>query len=179
VEVRIVDAESGRDLPDGEIGELWTRSRQNLVGYWGNEPATSAALDADGWFKTGDAGYRDADGFLYLHDRVKDMICSGGENVYPAEVENVLARHPDVADVAVVGVPDEQWGEVVKAVVVLREGAERDPRELIEFARGSLGGYKVPKSVDFADALPRNPSGKLLKREIRAPYWEGRERQIS
>jgi long-chain acyl-CoA synthetase len=179
VEVRIVDQETGEDLPTGEIGELWTRSGRNMAGYWANEAATANAITADGWFKTGDAGYRDDDGYLYLHDRLKDMIVSGGENVYPAEVENVLAKHPGVADVAVIGVPDERWGEAVKAVVVRAPGSEVSDVELIAFAREHLGGYKLPKSVDFTDVLPRNPSGKLLKREIRAPYWEGADRQIS
>jgi long-chain acyl-CoA synthetase len=132
----------------------------------------------DGWFKTGDAGYRDEDGFLYLHDRVKDMIVSGGENIYPAEVENVLAKHPGVADVAVIGVPDAKWGEAVKAVVVPSRGSEATAQELITFAREHLAGFKLPKTVDFTEVLPRNPSGKLLKREIRAPYWEGAERHI-
>ena len=118
VEIRIVDPETGEDVADGEIGELWTRSDKTMAGYWGNEEATANAITPDGWFKTGDAGYFDEAGYLYLHDRLKDMIVSGGENVYPAEVENVLAKHPDVADVAVVGVPDERWGEAVKAVVV-------------------------------------------------------------
>ena len=178
VEVRIVDPESGADVADGTVGELWTRSRQNMLGYWANDHATSAAITDDGWFRTGDAGYRDAEGFLFLHDRVKDMIVSGGENIYPAEVENVLAKHPDVADVAVVGVPDEKWGEAVKAVVVLREGATVSEADLIAFTREYLAGYKLPKSVAFTSELPRNPSGKLLKSEIRAPYWEGAERQI-
>jgi long-chain acyl-CoA synthetase len=178
VEVRVVDPATGDDVADGDIGEIWTRSAHNMAGYWGNEAATRAAIDPDGWFKTGDAGYRDAGGYIYLHDRLKDMIVSGGENIYPAEIENALAKHPDVADVAVVGVPDEHWGESVKAVVVRREGSALTDRELIVFAREHLGGYKLPKSIDFADALPRNPSGKLLKREIRAPYWEGHDRQI-
>jgi len=179
VEIRVVDPESGADVPTGQVGELWTRSRQNMLGYWANDDATTGAIDAEGWFRTGDAGYRDADGFLYLHDRVKDMIVSGGENIYPAEVENVLAKHPDVADVAVIGVPDERWGEAVKAVVVRHADATSSDADLIAFAREYLAGYKLPKSVDFADELPRNPSGKLLKREIRAPYWEGVGRQIS
>jgi len=178
VEIRIVDPETSADVPDGSVGELWTRSPQNMKGYWANEDATRAAVDEDGWFRTGDAGYRDENGFLFLHDRVKDMIVSGGENIYPAEVENVLAKHPDLADVAVIGVPHERWGEAVKAVVVLREGADMSDQDVITFAREYLAGYKLPKSVDFADVLPRNPSGKLLKREIRAPYWEGTERQI-
>ncbi len=179
VEVRIVDPETGTDVDVGEVGELWTRSCQNMAGYWANDDATAGVLDADGWFRTGDAGYTDVDGYLYLHDRLKDMIVSGGENVYPAEVENVLARHPDVADVAVIGVPDDHWGEAVMAVVVPRPGVEVAGDELIAFAREHLGGYKLPKSVAFAEVLPRNPSGKLLKREIRAPYWEGRGRNIS
>jgi long-chain acyl-CoA synthetase len=177
VEIRIVNSEDA-EVGDGEVGELWTRSRQNMLGYWANENATSAAIDDDGWFRTGDAGYRDADGFLYLHDRVKDMIVSGGENIYPAEVENVLARHPDVLDVAVIGVPDDKWGEAVKAVVVRRDATSMSEEALITFAREQLAGYKLPKSVDFADELPRNPSGKLLKRVLRAPYWESANRQI-
>jgi long-chain acyl-CoA synthetase len=177
VEVRIVDA-AGEDVSDGQVGELWTRSVQNMAGYWNNPAATAAVLTPDGWFRTGDAGYRDAEGFLYLHDRVKDMIVTGGENVYPIEVENVLMRHPRVADVAVIGVPDETWGEAVKAVVVAAPGGTPAPDELIGFCRQHLAGYKCPKSVDYATTLPRNPSGKLLKRELRAPYWEGVARQI-
>jgi long-chain acyl-CoA synthetase len=161
------------------VGELWTRSLQNMAGYWNNPAATAAVVTPDGWFRTGDAGYRDAEGFLYLHDRVKDMIVTGGENVYPAEVENALMRHPGVADVAVIGIPDEKWGEAVKAVVVAAPGrAAPTPEELVAFCRQHLAGYKCPKSVDFAADLPRNPSGKLLKRELRAPYWEGVERRV-
>jgi long-chain acyl-CoA synthetase len=181
VEVRIVEPSTGRDVPVGEVGELWTRSRQNMAGYWQNPQATAEAVTPDGWFKTGDAGYTDAEGYLYLHDRVKDMIVSGGENVYPAEVENVVARHPGVADVAVIGVPDERWGEAVKAIVVPAPGTEAGPAteaDIIAFARDQLAGYKLPKSVDFAEVLPRNPSGKLLKRELREPYWAGVDRQI-
>ena len=178
VELRLVDPDTGDDVPDGTVGELWTRSPQNMKGYWGNDDATRATIDDDGWLRTGDAGYRDRDGFLFLHDRVKDMIVTGGENVYPAEVENVLAKHPEIADVAVVGVPDEKWGEAVKAVVVRRDGSDITDNDVITFAREHLAGYKLPKSVDFTDVLPRNPSGKLLKREIRAPYWEGETRQI-
>ena len=177
VEMRLVDPDSGVEVPNGTVGELWTRSPQNMKGYWGNDAATKATIDDDGWLRTGDAGYCD-DGYLFLHDRVKDMIVTGGENVYPAEVENVLAKHPDVADVAVVGVPDDKWGEAVKAVVVRRESSDVTSDALITFAREHLAGYKLPKSVDFADVLPRNPSGKLLKREIRAPYWEGTSRNI-
>jgi long-chain acyl-CoA synthetase len=184
VEVRIVDGATGDDQPLGTVGELWTRSHQNMAGYWNNPAATAEAVTPDGWFKTGDAGYADADGFLFLHDRVKDMIVTGGENVYPAEVENVLMQHPAVADVAVIGVPDERWGEAVKAIVVRAAATDADADaagegDLIAFARERLAGYKLPKSVDFAETLPRNPSGKLLKRELRAPYWAGTDRAIS
>ena len=184
VEVRIVDSSTGEDVPVGQVGELWTRSHQNMAGYWNNPKATAEAITPDGWFRTGDAGFVDDDGYLFLHDRVKDMIVSGGENVYPAEVENVVAKHPAVADVAVIGVPDERWGEAVRAIVVVAEGegAEAGPEleaDIIAFARQQLAGYKLPKAVDFADVLPRNPSGKLLKREIRAPYWASRDRQVS
>jgi long-chain acyl-CoA synthetase len=152
-----------------------------MAGYWNNPEATTAAVTPDGWFRTGDAGYADAEGFVYIHDRVKDMIVSGGENVYPAEVENVLMTHPGVADVAVIGVPDDVWGEAVKAIVVPAAGVEAGDAfgvELVAFARDRLAGYKLPKSVDYAETLPRNPSGKLLKRELRAPYWAGAERQV-
>jgi len=177
VDVRIVDKE-GVDVPNGSVGELWTRSPQNMLGYWNNPDATAATVTSDGWLKTGDAGYRDDDGYIYLHDRVKDMIVSGGENVSPAEVENVLMTHPAVGDVAVIGVPDEKWGEAVKAVVVPTAGSSPSEAELIAYARERLAGFKLPKSVDFASVLPRTPSGKLLKRTLRAPYWEGVERRI-
>jgi long-chain acyl-CoA synthetase len=177
IEIRIVDSD-GNDVPIGEVGELWTRSSQNMKGYWNNPAATSDAITADGWFKTGDAGFFDEDGFVFLHDRVKDMIVTGGENVYPAEVENALMQHPAVADVAVIGVPDEKWGEAVKAIVVKAPDTDPTEDELITFARERLAGYKLPKSVDFAEVLPRNPSGKLLKRELREPYWAGVERRV-
>ena len=178
VELRVVDPQTGEDRALGEVGELWTRSHQNMAGYWNNPDATAAAITPDGWFRTGDAGYADDDGYLYLHDRVKDMIVSGGENVYPAEVENALMAHPAVADVAVIGVPHDTWGEAVKAIVVLEPGTDMTGDELIAFGRERLAGYKLPKSVDFAASLPRNPSGKLLKRELRDPYWAGVERRV-
>ena len=177
VELRIVD-DAGNDVPDGEVGELWIRSIQVMKGYWNKPAETAAAMTDDGWFKSGDAGYR-RDGFIYLHDRVKDMIVSGGENVYPAEVENALMAHPEVADVGVVGVPDERWGEAVHAVVVKAEGTDPTPDALVAFARERLAGFKCPKSISFAEALPRNPSGKILKRELREPYWAGQERRIN
>jgi long-chain acyl-CoA synthetase len=178
VELRIVDPDTGRDRPAGEVGELWTRSVQNMKGYWNKPEETARAFAPGGWLRTGDAGFVDGEGYVFLTDRVKDMIISGGENVYPAEVENALAGHPDVADVAVIGVPHETWGETVKAVVVPRPGAEPDPRGIIAYARQRLAGYKCPTSVDFVASLPRNPSGKLLKRELREPYWRGHPRRI-
>ncbi|KUH89050.1 long-chain-fatty-acid--CoA ligase [Mycobacterium sp. IS-1556] len=177
VQVRIVDPE-GRAVPVGTVGELWTRSRQNMRGYWNNPDATAATLTGDGWLKTGDAGYLDGEGYVFLHDRVKDMIVSGGENVYPAEVENVLMTHPAVVDAAVIGVPDPTWGEAVKAIVVPASGGGPTESELIAYARDRLAGFKLPKSVSFAEDLPRTPSGKVLKRALREPYWEGVGRRI-
>ena len=149
----------------------------NMAGYWNLPEATKAALRG-GWFHTGDAGYLDADGYLFIHDRIKDMIISGGENIYPAEVESVLFDHAGVADVGVIGIPGDTWGEAVMALVVRASGSEVSAEELIAHARARIAAYKVPKSIGFVDALPRNPSGKILKRELRAPYWEGRERQV-
>jgi acyl-CoA synthetase (AMP-forming)/AMP-acid ligase II len=136
-------------------------------------------MTKDGWVKSGDAGYLDKDGYVYVHDRVKDMIVSGGENIYPAEVESAIFGHPDVADVAVIGVPDPMWGEAVKAVVVPKSGHPKDAQKILDYARERIAGYKVPKSVDFVSELPRNASGKILKRELRKPFWEGRERQVN
>ena len=180
VEIRIIDLETGRDAAGPNVvGEIWIRSPQVMKGYWNNEAATREAIDDDGWFKSGDVGYLDADGYLYIHDRVKDMIVSGGENVYPAEVENVLMAHPAIADIAVIGVPDEKWGETAKAVVVVAAGAELSAQDVIDYARANLAKFKCPTSVDFVEALPRNPSGKILKKDLRAPYWEGRSRQVN
>src|SRR5262245_52026186 len=148
-----------------------------MKGYW-NKPEATAKAVVDGWFYTGDAGYFDKDGYLYIHDRVKDMIVSGGENIYPAEVENALMSHPAIADVAVIGVPDDRWGETVKAIVVPKAGPAPEPSDIIAFARARLAHFKCPTSVDFATTLPRNPSGKLLKRELREPYWKGHSRRI-
>jgi long-chain acyl-CoA synthetase len=177
VELRIVDPE-GNDAADGSVGEIWTRSAQNMKGYWNMPDATAEVITGDGWLRTGDAGYM-TDGYLYLYDRVKDMVVSGGENVYPAEIENVLMSHPGVADVAVIGVPDPKWGETVKAIVVRDENVNVSEAELVEVARKNLAGYKCPRSIDFVEGpLPRNPSGKLLKRVLREPYWEGHTRRI-
>ena len=178
VEVAILGPD-GERLPPGEVGEIASRSVANMSGYWNLPDATRATLGEDGWLRTGDAGYMDADGYVYIHDRVKDMIISGGENIYPAEVESAIYGHPAVADVAVIGVPDETWGEAVKAMVVLKEGADADSAQIISHARTRIAGYKCPKSVEFIPALPRNPSGKILRRELRAPYWAGRDRGVN
>jgi fatty-acyl-CoA synthase len=150
-----------------------------MLGYWKLPDATARTRTADGWVHTGDAGYLDADGYVYIHDRMKDMIISGGENVYPAEVESAIYGHPDVADVAVIGVPDDTWGEAVKAVCVPKPGHTVDADSIIAWARERIAGFKVPKSVDIVDELPRNPTGKILRRSLRAPYWQGRDRQVN
>jgi acyl-CoA synthetase (AMP-forming)/AMP-acid ligase II len=178
VSIRIRDAE-GNILPPGETGEVEINSPSNMVGYWNRDAATAEALIGDNWLKTGDAGYMDAEGYLFLQDRIKDMIVTGAENVYPAEVESVIYGHPQVADVAVIGIPDDKWGEAVKAIVVRSPGTEPTPEEIIAYARNHLAGFKCPKTIDFIDALPRNPSGKILRRELREPFWAGRERQVN
>jgi long-chain acyl-CoA synthetase len=149
-----------------------------MTGYW-NQPEASAAALRGGWMHTGDAGILDDEGYLFIQDRVKDMILSGGENIYPRVVEEALYQHPAVADVAVIGVPDARWGETVKAVVVLRPGMAASAEELIEFCRGKLGGFERPRSVDFVEVLPRTPSGKVLKRVLREPYWAGQTRRVA
>jgi acyl-CoA synthetase (AMP-forming)/AMP-acid ligase II len=178
VEIKIVDGD-GNELPVGEVGEVITRSSNNMLGYWNLPDATQKTLTGDGWVHTGDAGYVDEDGYLYIHDRVKDMIISGGENVYPAEVESAIYGHPDVLEVAVIGVPDDKWGEAVKAVCVPKPGATIDPENVIGWARERIAGFKVPKSIDIIPALPRNASGKILRKDLRAPYWAGRDRQVN
>ena len=178
VEIRVID-EAGREVPCGEVGEVATRSYANMAGYWKLDEATAATITADGWLRTGDAGYMDEAGYLFIHDRVKDLIISGGENIYPAEVESAVYGHPSVAEVAVIGVPDETWGEAVKAVVVARPGASIDADEIIAFARTRIAAFKAPKSVDIIAALPRNASGKILRRELRAPYWADKTRKVN
>jgi acyl-CoA synthetase (AMP-forming)/AMP-acid ligase II len=176
-EVRVVDA-NDNPVPSGTIGEVVGRGPQLMRGYW-NLPEASAVALRGGWMHTGDAGIMDENGYLYLQDRVKDMIVSGGENIYPREVEEVLFQHPAVADAAVIGVPDDTFGESVKALVVLRQGMVATPEEISNFCKGRLAGYKRPRSVEFIATLPRNPSGKVLKRELREPYWAGRQRRVS
>ena len=175
--IRIVD-EDDKPVPNGDIGEVIARGPQLMRGYW-NLPDESGEALRGGWMHTGDAGTMDGDGYIYIQDRVKDMIVSGGENVYPRVVEDVLFQHPAVGDAAVIGVPHEQWGETVKAIIVLKEGQTATEEEIIEFSRGRLGGFERPRSVDFVNELPRNPSGKVLKRELREPYWAGHKRRVA
>lgn len=167
----------GAVLPDGAVGEIAIRGAMVTAGYWRNPEATADAIRG-GWLRTGDAGIRDAAGFYFVQDRVKDMIVSGGENIYPAEVENALAGCPGVVEVAVIGIPSERWGEEVKAIVVAGPAAP-SAEQVIAWARERIASYKLPKTVDFIPALPRNASGKVLKRELRAPFWEGRDRSVS
>ena len=178
VEIEIRDPASGAPVPTGQPGEIWVRSEQIMGGYWGQPQATAAAITPDGWLRSGDGGHLDADGYVYVTDRIKDMIISGGENIYPAEIERVLAEHPSIADVAVIGVPDERWGEVPKAVVVAAPGSTVDVDAVLAYCREHIASFKCPKTIDVVEALPRNPTGKILKRELRKPYWEGRERQV-
>jgi acyl-CoA synthetase (AMP-forming)/AMP-acid ligase II len=175
-EIRIVDPESGDELPSGEAGEIWVRSNQRMIGYLNRPEATADTIIADDWVRTGDIGRLDADGYLYIEDRLKDMIITGGENVYGPEVESVLVEHPAVADAAVIGVPDDHWGESVKAIIVAT--TEIEPGDIIEFCRRHLAGYKCPRTVDFAPELPRNASGKILKNQLREPYWNDRARKV-
>jgi acyl-CoA synthetase (AMP-forming)/AMP-acid ligase II len=176
-EVRVVDPGTLEDVPVGEHGELWFRTPQLMKGFLGKPEETAQVITDDGWFRTGDMGRVDEAGFVYVQDRLKDMIISGGENIYSPEVERVLVEHPAVMEVAVIGVPDDTWGEVVKAVVSLHEGASATEQEIIDHCREHLAHFKCPRSVDVVEALPRNPTGKILKRALRRPYWEGRDRQ--
>jgi long-chain acyl-CoA synthetase len=179
VEIRVIEPTSLTDVKTGEVGEIWIRSGMVTKGYW-NKPNETAEAIVDGeWLRTGDAAYQDEDGYIYLFDRFKDMIVSGGENVYPAEVENILYDHPAIAEVAVIGVPSERWGETPKAIVVLRPQHSASPEELIAFTKERLAKYKCPTSVEFIDALPRNASGKVLKKDLRAVYWQGINRGIN
>jgi acyl-CoA synthetase (AMP-forming)/AMP-acid ligase II len=177
VEIRVVD-ENDKDVDAGELGEIIARGPNVMKGYWKMPEATADTLRG-GWLHTGDLGTMDERGYVFIMDRLKDMIVSGGENVYPREIEEVLFTHPGVADAAVIGVPSARWGEDVKAVVVLKADASATAEELIEFCGGRLAGYKRPRTVDFLEALPKNPSGKVLKRELREPYWKGVDRRVN
>jgi long-chain acyl-CoA synthetase len=175
-ELRVVD-DDGQPCADGEVGEIAIKSESLMTGYWKRPDATTKSLK-DGWLYTGDLAYRAPSGHFFIVDRKTDMIISGSENVYPIEVENVISGHPDVLDVALIGVPDDRWGEAVKAVVVARAGSSPAPDAIIEFCRGKLGGFKIPKSVDFVEMVPRNALGKITKNLIREKYWAGHSRKI-
>jgi long-chain acyl-CoA synthetase len=178
VDVRIVDG-ALQERPRGEVGEIVVRSAGAMIGYW-KQPEVTAQTVADGWVRTGDAGYMDADGFIYVVDRVKDMIVSGAENVYSAEVENALASFPDLVECAVIGVPDEKWGERVHAVVRLRPEATADEQDVITHCKSLIAGFKCPSSVELrSDPLPVSAQGKILKTELRRPYWGERQRNIA
>jgi long-chain acyl-CoA synthetase len=175
--IRILD-DDGNELPTGEVGNIYiTNTLVKAMTYYKDPEKTRSAFRGD-YMTVGDMGYLDADGYLYIVDRKTDMVISAGVNIYPAEIEEVLHEHPAVLDVAVIGVPNEEWGEELKAVVQLRPGVTATADDLIDFCRTRMADYKRPRSVDFVDEVLRNPSGKLLKREIRAPYWEGRERRV-
>ncbi|MDZ7893648.1 MAG: long-chain-fatty-acid--CoA ligase [Sphingobium sp.] len=176
IAIRIVD-EMGRDVAAGQTGEIVVSGSINMAGYAADATATAATI-RDGWLHTGDAGYLDDHGYLFIRDRVKDMIVSGGENIYPVEVENALLEHADVADAAVIGIPDDRWGEAVLAVIVPAAGSTRDAQDILDFCRGRIAAYKCPKTIRFADAVPRNAAGKILRREIRKPFWNDRDRKV-
>jgi acyl-CoA synthetase (AMP-forming)/AMP-acid ligase II len=177
VSVTVLNSE-GEVLPFGQVGEICIKSPATMVGYWKLPEATANTL-VDGWLRTGDIGYFDEEGYLYVCDRVKDMIKSGGENIYPTEIENVLYEYPTVAEVAVIGVPDQRWGEAVKALVVLKAGMDATEQDVINFARGKLANFKLPKSIEFTQSLPRTPVGKLQKGKLREKYWQGYQRKVS
>jgi long-chain acyl-CoA synthetase len=174
----VVDAQ-GQPVPrDGStVGEIIVWSEANMLGYWGRPELTAQTL-RDGWMWTGDLATWDSDGYLFIVDRAKDMIISGGENIYSAQVENAIHRHPAVLEAAVIGVPDDEWGEAVKAIVALKPGMRATAEEIIAVAREHLASYQKPRSVDFVDALPKAPTGKILKRALRDQYWAERERNV-
>jgi long-chain acyl-CoA synthetase len=177
VQLAILDSE-WKALGPGAIGEIALRSPARMAGYWNLPEATENTL-VDGWVMTGDAGYVDEEGFVYVCDRIKDMIISAGENIYPAEIENVIRTHPGVADAAVIGIPDELWGEAVKAVIVPRENQTIPATDIIRYTRAHLAEFKIPKSVEFVPQLPRNAAGKILKSRLREPYWQARDRSVN
>jgi acyl-CoA synthetase (AMP-forming)/AMP-acid ligase II len=178
VDLDIVDANGDR-LPVGMSGEIVIRSPTLMSGYWRNPEATAAAIDGNGFYRTGDVGYLDSEGYVYIVDRLKDMIVSGGENIYPAEVEMALKAHPMIEEVAVIGVPDKKWGEAVKAFIVPSERDTLSADEILIWGRHNLAGYKLPKSIDFVDEIPKNANGKISRETLRAPYWVGFERLVN
>jgi acyl-CoA synthetase (AMP-forming)/AMP-acid ligase II len=176
VEVKIVDA-SGKETAAGEVGEITIKSPMMMNGYW-KMPQETAEVLKDGRYYTGDLGTRDPEGFIYIKDRSKDLIISGGFNVYPTEVENALTKHPAISEVGVFGIPDDQWGETVCAHIVLNPGESAEAEEIIDFVGNHLARYKKPRRIEFVSALPRTPSGKVLRRQLREPYWHGQDRKV-
>ena len=177
-EIKIID-EDGNIVPRGTVGEIAARSLGAMLGYWQLAEQTEKTL-VDGWVHTGDGAYQDEDGFLYIVDRIKDMIVSGGENVFSAEVESVVSTHPDVAAVAVIGIPSAQWGESVHAIVIPRPGTSPDEASIIAHCKAHIAGYKCPRSITLrSEPFPMSGAGKVLKRELRAPYWDGQTRSVN
>ena len=176
MKIKVCD-DRGNELPGGETGEFVIKSDTNMMSYWKLPNATRDALK-DGWIRTGDAGYLDEDGYAFLRDRIKDMVVTGGENVYPAEVEKVLGGHPSIREVAVIGIPDEKYGEALLAIAALKPDGRLSQEELLEFCREKIAGYKIPRQLKIVEALPRNASGKILKTALREPYWAGKDRSI-
>ncbi len=177
VSVVILDSQ-GREVSCHQVGEICIKSPANMIGYWQLPEATANTL-VNGWIHTGDAGYFDEDGYIYICDRIKDMICYAGENIYPAEIENILYAHPAVAEVAVIGVPDVDFGESIKAIIVLKKSMQVTALDIIQFIRGKLANFKLPRSVEFVESLPRTPSGKLQKGKLREKYWQSHPRQVN
>ncbi|NJN11975.1 MAG: fatty acid--CoA ligase [Richelia sp. RM2_1_2] len=177
VSVAILNS-NGKEVSGSEIGEICIKSPANTIGYWKLPEATAKTL-VDGWIHTGDAGYFDEDGYIYICDRVKDMIVYAGENVYPAEIENILYEHPAVSEVAVIGVPDEDFGEMIKAIVVLKAGMKVTALDIVNHIRGKIADFKLPRSVEFTQSLPRTPSGKVQKTKLREKYWQGYQRRVN
>lgn len=176
VSVKIVD-NHGAKVETGTIGEILVKGKNVMKGYW-NQPELTKAVLKDGWLSTGDMGKMDELRYLYIVDRKKDMIISGGENIYAKEVEDVLSAHPSVAEAVVIGVPDEKWGEAVKGLVIKKRGTEVSEGELISFCKSRLASYKKPKSIEFMNEFPKSTAGKVLKRDLRQKYWAGKERKI-
>jgi acyl-CoA synthetase (AMP-forming)/AMP-acid ligase II len=176
--VQVLD-EAGRPVEGDAIGEICVRGPDVFAGYWRAPDQSADAFDAAGWLHTGDLARVDHEGYIHIVDRKKEMLVSGGFNVYPTEVEAVLAQHPAVSEACVIGIPDERWGEAVKAVVVLREGMQASADDLIDFCRDRLAGFKRPRTVDFVAALPRNANGKISRKDVREPYWQGRARRVN
>jgi len=174
-QIRTLD---GEPAPVGEVGEIWVRGKNIMAGYWNRPQETAAALTEDGWYRSGDMAHADDGGYIFIVDRAKDMIISGGENIYSVQVEEAVNQHPSVLECAVIGVPDDEWGESVKAFVVLKPDTTATEQEIIDTARQHLASYQKPRTVEFVAELPKAPTGKILKRSLRDPYWADQERSV-